>query len=109
MTSLVPSVLSKNISGSCYCGRNKYTIVPQPAEACPIMGPPPHFFYCNCGDCRRIYAAPIVPYIRIPKEWASFTTHTLRQGIGRKLTNDFRRSDNGHATCGIRHVVYIFL
>ncbi|KAF8417195.1 Mss4-like protein [Tirmania nivea] len=76
---MTSSPLTKSISGGCFCGRIKFTITPKPLteEPDPAYGPPPHLFYCNCSQCRRQHASPLVPVIRLPLAWTSYTMHPM--------------------------------
>lgn len=71
------SPLTSTLSGSCSCGRNKFTITPKPLteEPDPAYGPPPHLFYCNCSQCRRQHASPLIPEVRLPITWTTYSTH----------------------------------
>ncbi|KAF8462454.1 Mss4-like protein [Kalaharituber pfeilii] len=68
--------MSRDLHGSCYCGRNTYTLKQQPCENyMKEFGPPPYVYYDNCADCRRLQAAPIVGWVKVPLDFFSHQTH----------------------------------
>jgi hypothetical protein len=72
--------MNKRIEGGCFCGRVRYVVASMPMAS----------MICHCRTCRRIAAAPIVP-------WVTFARNSFRFERGEPAS--FQSSEGVRRPC----------